>query len=88
MPMPALMVSHDQKRYVAPNFVCHDLRNTIVPLTTLFTSCATTTGGNGVSDQKVILHPILIVNDLRNAVVPLMTPLVSCDTEANASGIS
>ena len=83
--MPTLMVSHDEKNHVAPHFNCLDLRNAMVPLTTLLASCDTTTGGNGVTDQKSHVAPHLDYINLRSAVVPLMTPLASCDTDANSS---
>ena len=82
------MVSHKKKSHVAPNFSCLDLRNAMVPLTTLLASCHTTTGGNDVSDQKVMLHLMLTVIDLRITMVPLMTSLASCDTNANPSCIT
>ena len=63
------------KSHVAPHFNCLDVRNAMLPLTTLLTSFGANTGANGVSAQKAIWHLILIITDLRNAVVPLMTPL-------------
>ena len=44
--------SRDQKSHVAPYFNGLDLRNTMVQLTILFTSCDANTDANGVSNQK------------------------------------
>ena len=84
MPVPAPKGSHDQKVYVAPNFNHLDLRNAVVPLTTLLASHKVDTG---VSEQKCHVAPPIDNLDLRNAMVPLMTPLASCDPDANANGI-
>ena len=48
------MMSPDQKSDIALHFIFFDLRNKIVPLTTLITSCDANTGSSGVSDQKVM----------------------------------
>ena len=50
--MQTPMMSHNQKSHVAPHFKCPDLRNAMVPLTTLLASRGTTASGNGVTDQK------------------------------------
>ena len=38
-----------------------DLRNAVVPLTTLLALCDTNTGANGLSGQNVILHLISVI---------------------------
>ena len=59
--IPAPMVSHNQKYYVAPDFSCLDLRNAMVPLTTLLASHDTNTNTSGSNGQKVMLHLVLII---------------------------
>ena len=85
MPMPAPLVSHDQKSHVAPHFNCLNLRNVMVSTTSVLASYGTT---NGDSDQKVMLHLIMIVNNLRNAWLQLMTWQASCDSDINTSSIT
>ena len=39
--------------HIAPHFNCLDLRNALIPLMTLLSSCDTNTGANGVTWQKL-----------------------------------
>ena len=57
--IPIPMTSHDQKRHVASQFYCLDLRNALVPLMTLLTSCDNIAGTSVVTfllTKKVMLH--------------------------------
>ena len=59
-PMP--MASHDQKRYVAPDFSCLMLRNAMIPLMMLLESFDTDTWASYIKWQKVKLHLISIAS--------------------------
>ena len=49
--MPAPLALADQS-HITPHLSCLDLRNALVPLTTLLVSHGAKTSANGVNDQK------------------------------------
>ena len=82
--IPAPMVSHDQNHDAAPYFSCLELREAVVPLTTLFASYDTNTSASGVTGQKSDIAHDYSCLDLRNAVVPFLILLPSCDANKSA----
>ena len=76
------MASHNQKSYVASEFICLDLRNAVVPLMTPLTSCDASAGTIGVTQPKSNMAPHFNYLYLRNAMLPLMVPWASCNCGA------
>ena len=84
MSIPAPVVSHDQKSYIASHFNCLVLRNPMVPLTTLLGSCDI--NANSVNGKKSHVAPHFSFPDPRNAMVPFTTLFASHDTNTSANG--
>ena len=74
------------KSHVAPNVSCLDLRNAMVALTTLITSCDAILLPM-VSMTKSYVAPYFSFLKVRNVVEQLMMLLTACGTDANANGI-
>ena len=72
------MACHDLKNHVALHFIFPSVRNAIIPLMMLFTSCDTDASGKGINKQKS--HFALHFNclDLMNAMVPLTVLFAWC----------